>query len=183
MGLDIVEFVMGVEEAVGVCIPNDAAAAIATPRMLVDYLHGRLPQSRGPRCLSQRAFYHVRRALADRLGLARTALRPDTDLLAVLPAADGQAVWAGVGDSLGFPCWPRARSDSWLARTFLHARPRTLGEVARYVATFSPAALKPPGEGWSWGEVAAVVDGQMQHHFAIRDYSLDDRFVQDLGLG
>ena len=108
MGLDIVEFVMGVEEAVGVRIPDTVAANITTPRLLIDYLHGQLPQSRGP---------------------------------------------------------------------------RTLGEASRYVATVSPAALKPAGEGWSWDEVAAVVDGQMRHHFAICNYSLDDRFVEHLGLG
>ncbi len=183
MGLDIVEFVMGVEEAVGVRIPDTVAANITTPRLLIDYLHGQLPQSRGPRCLSQRAFYRVRRGLAGCLGLDSATLRPATELLAVLPAADGQAVWAEVGQSLGIPRWPRARGDGWLARTFLSARPRTLGEAARYVATVSPAALKPAGEGWSWDEVAAVVDGQMRHHFAICNYSLDDRFVEHLGLG
>jgi hypothetical protein len=182
MSLDIVEFVMGVEEAFGVRIPDDVAATITTPRMLVNYLHGQLPQDREPRCLSQRAFYRVRRALANRLGLARSALRPGTELMAVLPAANGQAAWAEVGESLGFPHWPRARGGGWLARVFLHGRPRTLGEAARHVATFSPSAVKPAGEGWSWVEVAAVVDGQMRHHFAIREYSLDDRFVEDLGL-
>ncbi|CAN0347740.1 unnamed protein product [Phaeothamnion confervicola] len=182
MGLDIVEFVMGVEEAVGVRIPDDVAATISTPRMLVTYLHGQLPQDRGPRCLSQRAFYRVRGTLADRLGVARSALRPDTELLATLPAANGRAVWAEVGESLGISRWPRARGGGWLAHVFLHGRPRTLGEAARHVATFSPSAVKPAGEGWSWGEVAAVVGGQMWHHFAIRACSLDDRFVEDLGL-
>ena len=182
MGLDIVEFMLGVEEAVGVCIPDDVAARITTPRILVTYLHGHLLQDRGPRCLSQRAFYRIRGALADRLGVARATLRPGTELLAALPAANSRAVWAEVGESLGFPRWPRARGGGWLARVFLHGRPRTLGEAAWHVATFSPSAVKPAGEGWSWGEVAAVVGGQMRHHFAIRAYSLDDRFIEDLGL-
>jgi len=56
------------------------------------------------------------------------------------------------------------------------------GEAARHVGTFTPGAVKPPGEGWSWAEVAAVVDGQMRYHFAVRGYSLDDSFVEDLGL-
>jgi hypothetical protein len=50
------------------------------------------------------------------------------------------------------------------------------------VAIFTPRAVKPAGEGWSWAEVATVVRGQMRHHFAIGAFSLDDSFVDDLGL-
>jgi acyl carrier protein len=182
MGLDIVEFVMGAEEAFGVRIPDDVASSLATPRMLINYLHSRLPKSSVSGCLSQRAFYAVRRAMVQRLGLPRSQLCPDTELLAVLPPANAQAAWAEVGESLGASKWPRARSGGWLARVFLHARPRTLGDAARHVATFTPCAVKQPGEGWSWGEVVAVVDGLMRYHFAIREYSLDDSFVEDLGL-
>jgi len=182
MGLDIVEFVMGVEEAVGVPIPDDAAATLATPRMLINYLHGQLPKSSESRCLSQRAFYAVRRTMASRVGLPAAQLRPGTELLSVLPPANAQRAWAEVGESLGYPQLPRARGGGWLARMFLLGRPRTLGEAARHVATFTPGAVKPPGEGWSWAEVAAVVDGQMRYHFAVRGYSLDDSFVEDLGV-
>ena len=182
MGLDIVEFVMDVESAVGLCIPNDVAPSLATPRHVIDYLHGRLPQSRETRCLSQRAFYTIRRDLKERLGLPRESLRPQTELLAVLPTRNAQAVWAEVGESLRFPRWPSVRGGSWLARVFLHSRPRTLGDAARHVATFTPQTVKLPGEGWTWRELATVVDGLMRHHFAIREYSLDDRFVEELGL-
>ena len=64
----------------------------------------------------------------------------------------------------------------------LDERPQTLGEAARYIATFTPATVKPPGEGWSWGEVAAVVDGLMKQMLNIYEYSLDDRFVEELRL-
>jgi hypothetical protein len=182
MGLDIVEFVMGVEDAVGVIIPNDDFKSIATPRSLVDYLHALLPQSREPRCLSQRAFYSIRQALADRAGVARSDLRPDTELLAVLPPPDPQMTWAEIGAAVGDRRWPPARGNSWWARTFLSDRPRTLGDAARRLATMSPRAVKPAEEGWSWAEVAAVVDAQIRHHFNIQTYSLDDRFVEDLGI-
>jgi len=181
--LDIVEFVMGVEDAFGVRVPDRIAETITAPRLLVNYFHGRLPQSNKSHCLSQRAFYSVRNVLGARVGLPKSALRPKTELLAVLPDPNPQEVWAEVGESLGYPRWPRARGGSWLARLFLHARPRTLGEAAHQVAVFSPGILKPAGEGWSWHEVAAVVRGQMCYHFAISEpFSLDDRFVEDLGL-
>jgi hypothetical protein len=182
MGLDIVELIMDAEEAFGVRIPDNVAATLTTPRTLIDYVHSQLPKSSEPRCLSQTAFYAIRQAMVQRIGLSRSQLRPATELLAVLPLANAQAVWSGVGESLGNPKWPRARGGSWLARVFLPLRLRTLGEAARHVATFSPGAVKPTGEGWSWDEVAAVIEGLMCYHFGIRDYSVDDSFVADLGL-
>ncbi len=182
MGLDILEFVLGVEEAFGLRIPDDVRVSLTTPRRLIDYLYGQLPQSPESRCLSQRAFYAVRRALGQRLGVPHSALRPATELLAVLSGPNAQADWAAVGEALGAPRWPRARGGGRLAGFFLHARPRTLGEAARHVVTFTPGVAKRAGEGWSWPEVAKVVDGLMRYHFGVVDYSLDDRFVEDLGL-
>jgi hypothetical protein len=182
MGLDIVEFVMEVEEAFGLRIPDDVATSLTTPRQLINYLHSRLPQSQEPRCLSQRAFYAVRRELAHQVHLPPAPLRPTTELLAVLPADNAQAAWVAVGESLGYPQWPRVRGRGWLAKIFLRSRPRTLGEAARHVATYTPQAVKPSDEGWSWTEVATVVNGLMQDQLAVGEYSLDDRFVEDLRL-
>jgi hypothetical protein len=182
MGLDIVEFVMSVEEAVGVRIPDAVAVNITTPRLLIDYLHSQLAPSSESRCLSQRAFYRIRQGLVDRVGFLRASLRPDRELLALLPVSAAQEVWAGIGESLGVTRWPRARGNGWFASIFLSSRPRTLGEAAKQVAAVSPAALKSTGEGWSRGEVAAVVDWHLRQNFGIREYSLDDRFVEDLGL-
>ena len=177
MSLDIVEFVVGVEEAFGVRIPSDVAPTIFTPRHLAGYLQGLLPQSRVDRCLSQRAFYRIRHALVTRLRMPQSFLRPTTELLTVLPAP---SVWAEIGKSLGCPRWPGVRAGSWLARTFQQVGPRTLGEAARYVSTVTPRALKSEGEGWSRREVITVIDGQIRRHFGVNEYSPDDKF-EDLG--
>lgn len=182
MGLDIVEFVMDVEESFGISIPDDTAATLSTPRKLIDYVYGRVHKSDEARCLTQRAFYAVRHELTSRLNLHPSQLRPNTELRDVLPSAGAQKIWAEVGECLNIPSWPRVRGQGWLARMFLPERPRTVGDAARHVATFAPRVLKRHEEGWSWCEVAAVVDRLMDYHFAIRDYSVDDRFVEDLGL-
>lgn len=183
MSLDIVEFVVGVEIAFGIRIPDDVATAISTPRQLINFIHGTLPRKHPPRCWSQRSFYLIRRALTERLQIPRSSMRPDTKLLAVLPAQNSQEHWAKIGASLGFSSWPRVHGEGWWSRIFQNDRPRTLGEAARHVATCIPDALKPSGESWSWQEVATIVDGLMRYHFGITEYSLDDRFVQDLRLG
>ena len=78
MGLDIVEYVMNVEEAFGVMIPDADAERIRTVRMLVDYLHDRAFVPAPGACLTQRAFYHLRRAVDGRAGLPVRRLRPGT---------------------------------------------------------------------------------------------------------
>jgi hypothetical protein len=183
MGLDVVEFVMGVEAAFELAIPDDVAATLLTPRMLIDYIHGQLEQSRGSRCLSQRAFYAVRRTLCARFGLPRDSLHPTTEIRTLQPLRDDRGAWAEVGRTLGYEWWPSPRGDGWFARLFQAHRPRTLGDLAVQLSTFAPGALKPPGEGWSWLEVRQVIDGLMCELFAIREYSLDDNFLDDLGLG
>jgi len=45
MGLDIVEFVMDVEESFGISIPDDVAERFTTPRKLIDYILDRVPRS------------------------------------------------------------------------------------------------------------------------------------------
>ncbi|HEV3438778.1 MAG TPA: acyl carrier protein [Gemmata sp.] len=185
MGLDIVEFVMDVEESFGISIPDDVAERITTPRKLIDYIHGRVPHKSTSLCLSQRAFYSIRRALVQRVGLPRSQLRPGTDLLSVLPAQNAQAVWNEVGESLGYRDgrWPHLYRSGWLTRFFVSDPPRTLGEVARSVVSCTTPARKPAGERWSRPEIEAVIAGLLREHFDIQRYSLDDRFVEDLGLG
>ncbi len=182
MGLDIVEFVMGVEEAFEIRIPDVAAERITTPRKLIDYVHSQLFRSHESRCLSQRAFYFVRQALSERLNLSGTRLRPHSELLAYLPQNCARETWAEVGQRLGITRWPSLWGVGLAAWLFPCNRVRTLGDAAQQLATFTPTALKRSGEGWSWHEVRTVVDGLMRHHFAVRDYSLDDHFTYDLGL-
>src|SRR2546425_8924482 len=62
MGLDSVEFVMALEEAFGLYIPDVDAVSLTTPRKVIDYLEKRLAPAESPQCVDQMAFYSVRRA-------------------------------------------------------------------------------------------------------------------------
>ena len=44
MGLEVVEFIIDVEQALGLSIPERDTSAIATPREFVDYICARLPE-------------------------------------------------------------------------------------------------------------------------------------------
>src|SRR5262245_16409803 len=122
MGLDLVEFVMEVEETFQYRIPDQDVTDLTTPRRLIDYLVAHLPTAATHVCPSQRIFYRLRSAVAARLGCPRSSLRPDTSLLTLIPAATRAATWSGLRQDFGVPGvshWPRLADPGWfdLVRT------------------------------------------------------------------
>ena len=179
MGLDIVEFVMEVEEAFDVRFPDRDLEWITTPRILIDYLHRRMGYGAAS-CPTQRAFYAVRRELRNQLGNASLNVRPGTPLVDVLPEPERRRTWAQVGQRLGVRGWPRAGPGTWLSNLFVR-RVQTVGDAARYAAGYLTVRNNPPDRVWSGCEIHCVVDRIIREHFAVSDYSLDDRFVEDFG--
>jgi len=96
MGLDVIEFVMEVEEAFQFRFPDEDLGELTTPRRLIDYLTAHLPTAATHCCPSQRVFYRLRSAVAARLGCPRSALRPDTSLLTLVPSHARATTWEGV---------------------------------------------------------------------------------------
>ena len=88
MGLAIVEFLMSVQDSVGIAIPDGEAGALNTPGQLIDWLTSQLPAEADGGCLSQRAFYLLRRAVRRHAPATVPPLRPDTSLLDVWPKSD-----------------------------------------------------------------------------------------------
>ena len=179
MGLDLVEFVMEVEEAFDVRIPDRDLERITTPRILIDYLHRRMGYAAAS-CPTQKAFYAVRRVLRNELGNPALSVRPGTSLAEVLPEPERRRVWSEVGRALDIPGWPRAGPGTWFGNLFVR-RVRTVGDAARYAARHLTVRKKPPARAWSRDEIHCVVDRIILEHFAIPGYSLDDRFVEDFG--
>lgn len=182
MGLDMVEFVMDVEETFELAIPDPVAQTISTPRKLIDYLHSQLPHTNESHCLSQRAFYAVRCAISRELGPIHPRLRPTTEIASILPTEGASAVWERVGANLNDSHWSKFRGNRCWESVFFHRRPRTVGDAARRIATLWPMLCKSDGEGWSWDDVRIVVDGLMREHLGITEYKLDDCFINDLGV-
>jgi hypothetical protein len=181
MGLDIVEFVMAVEDSFETRIPDRDAEKLTTPRKLIDYLHGQLPQALTTSCLSQRAYYILRREVRFQIQRDDVRLRPSTKFDDILSENDAKEAWHQIGDRLRAKNWSSARPGRWLS-WLIGPKILTLGDAGEYLATYSASRLKRTGEGWTWNEVAWVTDRIMRDHLAINEYSLDDRFVQELGL-
>ena len=85
MGLDLVELVIGVEDAFGISIPNSDAEKLTTPRKLIEYLNGRLLREETPSCLTQRAFYQLRAQAVELARVERRDIKPTTEWSSLFP--------------------------------------------------------------------------------------------------
>src|SRR5688500_20273420 len=106
MGLDLVEFVMAVEDAFGIAIANEDAAQLRTPGDVIEYVHSQFPAASIGTCLSQRAFYKIRRAIRRDLGVSASSIRPTAPLTAVFGASESPAC-SRLQTELASHRWPR----------------------------------------------------------------------------
>ena len=104
MGLDSVEIVLSWEDSLGMSIPGEDTETLLTPRQAIDYLSMRLgAQSISSKpCLSQRAFYIIRRTLVKQFSVCRSEVRPESYLRNLLPDNGRRKVWKLFIDKLGF---------------------------------------------------------------------------------
>jgi acyl carrier protein len=108
MGLDSVELVMAFEESFGVEISDEDAEKIATVRDAIDCIYAKVrhtPAQAGV-CLSQRAFYRLRRAARASFGVERSEVRPPTPLEAIVPLDDRRNAWTRLKEAVGATDWP-----------------------------------------------------------------------------
>jgi hypothetical protein len=193
MGLDLVEFVMEVEEVFEFRFDDEVVAGLRTPRLLIDYLTAHLPTAADHVCWSQRVFYRLRSAVAARFACPRSALRPDTLLLALIPADARAAFWDGVRQDCGASAarhWPRLDAPGWCDLIYDLVRPPRIGtlrEATEYIArhvTGSVRIVKGHEAGWTRAEVAQVVHRIIQACFGLtrHQYTEDSRWDRDLGV-
>lgn len=109
MGLDGVELVMAVEEKFGIEIADQEAQDIRTPRMFCDVIEKKLRTVPSDGCLTQRAFYLLRRAFRDDFAVSRKMFRPDTKLEILVPRRGRQQHWRQLKEHLGALVWPKLR--------------------------------------------------------------------------
>lgn len=99
MGLDGVELVMAFEEEFGIEFSDADAARMMTPRDVIDHIL-RTIQVGQRRCTSRAGFYQFRRACISMLGVARNQVRPDTQLVALLPAGSIRTDWSQLREAM-----------------------------------------------------------------------------------
>jgi acyl carrier protein len=113
MGLDLVEVIMGVEEAFDIAIPDEAAAELNTVGRLYAFVLSRLYTDRPTQCISSLIFYQARRALIDLSGAGRRSIRPSTRMEDLLPAKSRQEHWQNLSRAMGMQL-PELALPRWL---------------------------------------------------------------------
>jgi hypothetical protein len=177
MGLDAVEFVMAVEQAFGIAIPDQVARDLITPKDLVDYLERTLGSGNSPACMEQRAFHDLRAAAMKVLECPRVAFTPDTSWADLLHEGQHAREWQLLSDEVGIKPWPRLKPLlSW------HDTKQRVGDTARALATTSVASLLREHEGWSRATIEQLVCKLMGEELGISKFAWTDRFVKDLGV-
>jgi len=119
MGLDGVELVMKFEEAFGIQLKDEEVTETRTPRMVIDLIFSKLKTAEESICRSQRAFYIIRNALLQRLGLDRKAIRPDSRLRDLIPQSQEQQVWEEIRQAVAPRDWPELVRPVWMSRLLL----------------------------------------------------------------
>src|ERR1700682_306265 len=114
MGLETVELVIRFEEAFGITISDEVASRMTTPRDVTDYIVTQVATAERSACLSQQAFYFLRRGFSNRLQLPRTAFHSDVSLQALIPKETRKHVWRQLQTEMGPNALPDLARPLWL---------------------------------------------------------------------
>ena len=114
MGLETVELVIRFEEAFGITISDEVASRMTTPREVTDYIVTQVATAERSACLSQQAFYFLRRAFSVRLHLPRTAFHPDVPLRTIIPKETRKNLWGQLQMEMGPNVLPDLARPLWL---------------------------------------------------------------------
>ncbi|MBP6014991.1 MAG: acyl carrier protein [Alphaproteobacteria bacterium] len=121
MGLDTVELVMAFEEAFEIDIADEAAERMFTVRDVIGYVYSRVEHSDTLICLSQRAFYRLRRSVQETLGVERSLVRPATSWETLLPVEHRQERWRHLKAAVGADKWPALERSADTRRLMMAA--------------------------------------------------------------
>ena len=180
MGLDTVEIVMAWEEVLGVTLTDAECEPLRTPRAAIDLIAAKLnaTDERRGSCLTLRAFNQLRYGLVSGAAVRRSDVTPDAKLRDLLPRPQRQPRWQAAQVASGLPALPRL---GWGFGVFLS--PTTVADVVRWIVCSFPKSLKPGNEPWTRNEIRTVVRTVITEQSGAKDFSDDDDFIYDIGLG
>ena len=133
MGLDGVELVMAIEEGFGVTIADAEAEACVTPAAVIDLVFGKLRASDERVCVSQRAFYLLRKGLTRTLGVSRRKVDLTADIRSFTAGRAEREVWDDLKTAVQARSWPALAWPTWLTASMWFL---SLGTFCALIALF-----------------------------------------------
>ena len=114
MGLDGVELIMAIEECFGLAITDAEAEACCTPAAVIDLVFGKLRANDERVCVSQRAFYLLRKGLTQTLGVSRRKVDLAADIRSFTAGRSEREVWDDLKTAVQARRWPALARPRWL---------------------------------------------------------------------
>ena len=117
-GLEVFEFVLEIEDALGITVPDADAETIYTPRDLVAYLEQRLDATAGAARIGERASSRLLAAVQATLPTDRCEVSAETRWSELIPEWDRRTCWNELEATLGLSLNPvESPSDGFVGRT------------------------------------------------------------------
>jgi len=181
MGLDLVELIIRIEDTFGIQIPDRLATGLTTPRKVTDFILSQVEVSKDSRsCLSQKAFYSLRREFIQQLSLPRRQFVPEAKLKELLPEDRRDQVWKNIGSSLGVKRWPSVSRSRWPG--FFTPTVQSVSELVDYFVTNEPLLVKGKETAWSREQVWDVLERLIRDETGLTKFSEDARFVENMHI-
>ncbi|MHB9006269.1 MAG: hypothetical protein ACYDC1_05010 [Limisphaerales bacterium] len=128
---------MAIEEGFGVTIADAEAEACLTPAAVIDLVLGKLRASDERVCVSQRAFYLLRKGLTRTLGVSRRKVDLAADIRSFTAGRSERAVWDDLKTAVQARSWPTLARPRWLTASIWIL---SLGTFCALIALFGCAA-------------------------------------------
>jgi hypothetical protein len=171
MGLEGVELILRFEEAFEISIPDSAVERFVTPKDVIDFIYTQVPATDETSCLTQRAFYFLRRHFIQHLQIKRRYFRPTQSLDLLLPLENRKAVWKELESKIGTALPMR---KGFFNRSYYDA-----GGLAKYVAFNKTRIINGR---WTRKEIAQVVLEIIIDEIGIEDFTENSHFIKDMGI-
>ena len=123
-------------------------------------------------------FYRLRRGFRSQLKALTSTFDLNTPLKEMLHKDQWPHVWEAVRAEVGQPEWPT--SIPWPG--LLSGGPKTIRELIWHIAASLPKPDIAAGEAWTRAHIQAQVRRIVGEQVGAYDYSLKDRFVDDIGI-
>ena len=99
MGLDVIELVMDIEDRFNIEISDDEACQAITVGKMYQCVLDKVKVSTNHRCSSQKAFYTLRKALTENLGIKKKIITPKTNTELLFPEYERRELWSKISEN------------------------------------------------------------------------------------
>jgi len=195
MGLELWEFLRRLDFVFGITMSVSEMTNLKSPSDVIDYVWTRLPRGMDSGCLSQKAFYRIRRLICQTLGIERRLITPNmffADIVSSSVENDTlHKLLAKEFDAVGLPTFARRNKKRFfeevteLVKHVLCIKPFSIlniTELVQYLVAERPFMLKPKLDGWSRKEVGEVIKIRTILELGVKYRSEKDLFAEDLGV-